>query len=1409
VEAQFRNITSTNTGLQDNVQRLQTQAGERGETIKVLQSQIDGLENQRQLLEKRRSELEARLLRTKDTSDKAISKLKTEQAQAATNATNTISTLQNELSISTATIRDLRSSLDSTSHSNSGLTKTLEERTVEIHHLLENVTDLQGTNKSLEQKLENLVSQMKSAEKTAAEERGELCKKHTADIDAERRTSRNLRSSLDSLRLEMDAINNKVTELTCEKNALHERVGKLGEQYKSGEQQIAVLRTELANGNGLVKDLEKKGEVAREEARKEKTALNNQVNKLRQQLEDARKESGQHRVQIQRLETAKNDLTSKFKRAQTTASEKDGVIQEVQQKNSALKESKENLEVRLVDIKRMLDEARDEKKEAEDKMTGLVCQIDVLRGEMTTRDETLRGVQVQVCDLSSTNSGLRNTIQRLETQAGETEKTVKELQSQNNDLEKQTQLLEKGKGELETRLLRTKGASDKAILKLKAEHSQAATNTRNTISTLQNELSVSSATILELRSSLDSASHDNTGLTKGLEERTVQTQHLLEQVTNLQGTNKSLEQRVKNLVSQMKSAEETASKERGELCKKHASDIDAERRISRELQSSLKSLQLDMGMMENKVTELTCEKNTLHERVGKLGEQCKSGEQQITVLRTELANGNGLVKDLEEKGEVAREERRKEKKMLSNQVNELRRQLGNAQKESGQRQVQIQRLETNKDDLANQFRHAQTSVSEKDVAIQELQQENSALEESKENLEKRLADTERTLDEARDEARETEEKVIGLECQIEILRAEITTRDDTLRGMEMQVHNLTSTNAGLKDAIQRLETQAGENVKTIEGLQLQNEGFVNQRQLLEKCRRELEGRILHTMDASEKAISKLKAEHAQAATNARNTISTLQNELSVSSATILELRSSLDSTSHDNTGLTKTLDERTVQIEHLIQRETKLQDTSKALEQRLANLVSQMESAEETATIERGELSKKHTTDIDAERSIAQNLQSSLKTLQLQMDATKSKIMEVTCEKKDLHEQVGKLEERCKSGEQQIEALGTELAKGNTLVKDLEKKGEEAREEARKEKTMLSNQVNELRRQLEGAQKESGQRQEQIQHLEAIKDDLTSQRQRAQTSVNEKEAAIQELQQKNSALEESRENLEMRLVDMERTLDEARHTARNVTDRANKAQEREITRARSRIQELQDKLSTFSTTTKQLHASLDASNSDVRKAQQVAEEQAQKINCLQQQVVGLQDAVRSLEVKNHETISQMTLKDQAAREEKAAILRGHAAEMQTQRTTMQALQGELEHNLKEMEDKLGILVVANETLRTEITAMKEQSLKDEAEIKATKIEAREAEGKATGLKRQVEVLQRKFTTKDEALRGVEVQVRNLTSTNAGLQDTVQRLQTQAGERDKTIEELRSQNDGLENQRQLLEKCRRELEGKFL
>ncbi|KXN82641.1 Laccase-1 [Leucoagaricus sp. SymC.cos] len=531
-------------------------------------------------------------------------------------------------------------------------------------------------------------------------------------------------------------------------------------------------------------------------------------------------------------------------------------------------------------------------------------------------------------------------------------------------------------------------------------------------------------------------------------------------------------------------------------------------------------------------------------------------------------------------------------------------------------QSRVQELERENEEKASRLRLADEATAKVKLELQRIH----ATE-----MESHRREHQQSLDVLQRQSTEMKEKAGGLERELEILRGELATREKVVRERDTQVHNLTSTEEGLQDTNQRLEATVMERDGTIGELRSRNAGLEEERQLLEKYRSEMEAEFLRSKDASEKTLAALTADHEQGMARATNTISSLQNELSNSTNIITQLRTSVDAASHNAGGLSKVAEERKSEVQRLQELVSDLQGTKQSLEQQVDQQMSQRRLAEETAARERAELSKKHALDIDAERRITRNLQSSLESLKLEMD------------------------------------------------------------EARKEKANLTTQLNQLRRQLDDTQKISTERNDRIQRLESTKEDLNNSLRQLQAYTNEKDLTIQELQKLKGELEATRENLESRLVDMERTLADARETAQNVLDRTNEKHEHEIMQARTRIQELQDELSSFITTAQQLHASLEASHADTQKAQQIAKERREEIQHLQQRINTFQDAIRSLEVKHDETISQMRSKEQAAREEKASILRHHSAEMQSQRATTQELKASLEHTLREKEESASVI----------------------------------------------------------------------------------------------------------------------------
>ncbi|KAF5354961.1 hypothetical protein D9756_005792 [Leucocoprinus leucothites] len=691
---------------------------------------------------------------------------------------------------------------------------------------------------------------------------------------------------------------------------------------------------------------------------------------------------------------------------------------------------------------------------------------------------------------------------------------------------------------------------------------------------------------------------------------------------------------------------------------------------------------------------------------------------------------------------------------LEDVLSEVKKQ-GGLEVEYSRLQSRIQVLERENDEKSSRLQSVEEAAAKEKAEFRRVH----AAE-----MESQRREHQDVLEALRRQSKEAEEKASSFERELEALRGKVTIRDEVLREMQVQIRDLSSAKAGLQDTIQELKGGLEEKEGVIGELQTRSASLETEKTSLERQRDEVQAEFSRDKEVSEMALTKLATDHAQKMSNAANTISSLQKELSNSSATVEQLRASLDTATRTADGLSQVVEERTADIHRLQKLASDLQGSNYALEQKVHDVTSQMKLTEETAVKERMELGKKYASDLDAERRIIRNLQSSLESVKLEMGVTEGKVNSLTREKSGLLDKVGKLEERCRSGEQQIEGLKVELARANSLARDLEEKGKVSREEARKEKASLTGQLNVLRRQLDDSQKLSAERQDRIQRLEATTSELTNELRRAQTSANEKDTTIRELQRENATLEETRDNLEGRLLDMERILAETKETAQSVLNRTNEAHDHEMAQARTRVQELQDELSSFITTAQQLHASLEISQSENAKARKTIEERVEEITRLQQHASDLQGVIRSLEARNEETISQMQSREQAAREAKANLLRSHDAEMQTQRTTTQKLKESLEWTLKEKEERLAAMTGKNGTLRAETSTMQERIQKNEAEITAM------------------------HTTLRDVTERNKVSIERLEEERAKLEDEGHRLRRQA---DELQRELRERGEELE------------------
>ena len=669
--------------------------------------------------------------------------------------------------------------------------------------------------------------------------------------------------------------------------------------------------------------------------------------------------------------------------------------------------------------------------------------------------------------------------------------------------------------------------------------------------------------------------------------------------------------------------------------------------------------------------------------------------------------------------------------------------------------------------LGDKITNAKSSCSLLDYSssqgrIQELKQENEKrLQSVVESVEREKAELRRVhatemdsqrhnyqeaLEKLQYETRKAKERSSGLESELDILRGELTVRNETVREMRVQVRDLSSADEELQDALQNLKINLGEVEAVAKELRLRNTDLEHEQQDLKKQRDEMQIEFSREKEISNLALEKLASGHAEKVLVASNTISHLEKELSFSSTTIDQLRESLYAMTCTSENLSKEVDERTADVQRLERNAFELQSSNQTLENRVDDMMAQMKLIEETVAKERVELCEKHGNEIDGERRIVRNLQSSLESLQLEMGVTESELAALAKEKNGLLDRTNLLEERCKCGEQQVESLKVELTRANDLAHELEGIARVSQEEARKEILELMGHLNLLRRQFDDASKQLAQRNSEVQILQATNDELSTKLCHAQTSFNEKAGTISELQQRNVALEKTRHDLEGQLVNLEKTLVETRETSQNVLVRTNEKHNCEIAQSRVRIQELQDELSSFTTTTQQLHTSLECSHTENAKSQQIIEKCGQEITQLSQRLTTLQDYSRSLEAKNEESLSQMRLREQTAHEEKAILLRSHAAEIQT----LQNLKESLGQDLRKEEERLVKLIGENNVLREEVSSIEERSQKKEAEITAAYVTLREVtERSKVSIERMEEERARIEDETDRSRRQVE------------------------------------------------------------
>lgn len=560
-----------------------------------------------------------------------------------------------------ATIEDLNKKVDGLNKQITDLNKTITEKDGKI-------TELNG-------KITELENQLKTCKENCAKEKAAL-QKQIDDLTVEKTRLETVVHDYDKLIKEMkehqETLNKQITDLKetvkgkdAEIAKLLEKIGGLETKIETLTKENTDLKEKLATANQKITDLESKI-----------TDLEGQVKNLTEKLNTKETEIKtlsdtitSLKEQIAKLETEKTKDKEAYEKDKTALQEKlDKANQDLADKNTELDNIKKELEKAkkdLADEKAKNAGLTEKTKAQEEKIAGLEEQLKALQGKLDKADTDLKAANDRIKELEkdlaakdADNKNLTAQVEKLgkdlETKTAE----VKTLTDKVTELEKQVS--EKtAKGEADAKEIER---LNKELAELKKQLEGKNTEVENlnkeivtlkeTVKTLEgknteltNNVTRLENEVKELKGKLETANNkileltkENATLTERLKNKEEENAKLVADKTKLEEEKDKLAQEKDKLADNLKKSEEEKAKLQGE---KEA------------LEQQVAKLKEDLSKCPADQTEKVKE---LEKQIAEKENQIKEKEKdiaakdvKITELSKALFNANSEIADLNEK----------------------------------------------------------------------------------------------------------------------------------------------------------------------------------------------------------------------------------------------------------------------------------------------------------------------------------------------------------------------------------------------------------------------------------------------------------------------------------------------------------------------------------------------------------------------------------------------------------------------------------------------------------------------------------------------------------------------------------------------------------------------------------------
>ncbi|XP_021938647.1 myosin heavy chain, non-muscle isoform X2 [Zootermopsis nevadensis] len=942
--------------------------------------------------------------------------------------------------------------------------------------------------KLLEERSADL-SQTLAEEEEKAKHLAKLKTKHEATIaDLEERLLRDQQQ-----RQEMDRSKRKVeTEVSDLKEQLNER------RLQVEELQLQLGKREEELTQALMKiDEEGAGKAQSQKALRE---LESQLTEIQEDLEAEKiarsKAEKQKRDLNEELEALKNELLDSL---DTTAAQ-----QELRTKR----------EQELATLKKSLEEDAATHETSIAEMRHKYSQdLALINEQMESIKKAKLGLEKVKSQLEAENADLTTELRSVGANRQECERRRKQAESQLVELQSKVVEFERSRTDLSDRFTKLQQESEAITAQLEQAELRTSAATKSA-ATMESQLS-------EAQAQLEEETRQKLALSSRLRQIESEKEALQEQVEEEEEAKKNLEKQIfamsQNLADAKKRIEEEAEQvnQLEEIKKKLAKDIEALQRQVEELQAANDKLDKSKKKLQAELEDSNIDLEAQRAKVLELEKKQRNFDK---VLAEEKAVAEQIA---QERDAAEREAREKETRVLSltREIDEMNDKV--EELERGRRQLQAEL-----DELVNNQGTADKNVHE--------------LEKAKRALESQLAEQKAQNEELEDELQFTEDAKLRLEVNMQALRTQFE------RDLQAKEEQAEEKRRGLLKQLRDLEAE-------LEDERKQRANALSQRKKLEADLKDMEQQLEMHDKVKEDALKQLKKLQAQAKDSARDAeearasrdelaaaaketerkLKSLEAELAQMSEDLAsaerarrvaeserdELQEEISSNSSKGRRIS------VIMANSPAQAATLLLDEKRRLEARIATLEEELEEEQSNSEIlmdraRKAQISiEQLTTDLAAERSATQKLETGRMLLERQNKELKAKLVELeTAQRTKTKATIATLESKINNLEEQLEAEAKERFAQQKINRKQDKK------------------LKELVMQLEDERRHADQYKEQVEKVNVRVKALKRQLDEAEEEISREKAQKRKAQREMEDMVESNETMSRELTNLKNKL---------------------------------------------------------------------------------------------------------------------------------------------------------------------------------------------------------------------------------------------------------------------------------